>query len=214
MDLPLFRTTRVLHVGTLDPTERGQQCPQSLEGPCLSVSHHPEAWRTIAKLGSAPVWELTREAGCFVDVRATLVDSQHLAQVRAWGAAHGLCQLSPKWAAWWEDLDDPGTWLYTLHDTAEAAALELEDPTALQPDGAPCVHPLEVCEGTPRLAQWLGFPLLHRAVDDFLLLHWVSHNLPDVDGGWWHDVLAPLALSAPRGGILPDRISRWRARQL
>jgi len=54
--LPTILFQKLYHVGDLqgNPQENGD-----LEGPFLSVSEHPEAWREIARLGNSPTWEIT-----------------------------------------------------------------------------------------------------------------------------------------------------------
>lgn len=209
MNLAYLTIAKVRHVGTFDVAMKGATGSQSHEGHCLSVSDCPDVWRRIARLGDAPCWELSRPGGKFVDVHKSLRKAAVRKALAQWALANGLARLVPAWAAYQEDLEDPGTWQYSLHTDEEEARAELEDPAARRPNGKPCLEPCELLQGTERLAQRIGFSLGNRPVDDFILACWVEDAMPEVDGLWWSDRLEPALLSAPRGGIFPSRVARW-----
>jgi len=209
--LPLLRVTRVLHVGTLCPSDRGRQFRESFEGRCLSVSRHPEAWRSIARLGDAPTWQLRRNdamTGVFLDTRAAAASPDHLATLAAWAVPAQLAEPKTLWRCWRQDLEDD-SWVYSLHTSRDDAINELEDPEAHGPDGRPCVEESQVLAGTEALSERVGVALGARDATDFLFMAWVDDTRPDIDGLWWNDEYAPAALSAPRGALLPSRLFRW-----
>lgn len=51
------------------------------------------------------------------------------------------------------------------------------------------------------------------SADDGLLILWARKQLlpsrPDLVGIWWDEKHDPLALSCPRGGILPERLAEF-----
>ena len=53
VDVPVLRLPLVYHVGSLDPSRRGELHRTSQEGPCLSVSLCPGSWAEIARLGGS-----------------------------------------------------------------------------------------------------------------------------------------------------------------
>lgn len=209
MTLSYLAISKVHHVGLLDPCLKGSVHTHSHEGNCLSVSDCPEVWRQIARLGDAPCWELSRANGRFVRVHKSLGNRAVVRELNRWALAGELAAPMQVWAAYQEDLEDPGTWQFTLHDLESDARMELDDPSVLRPNGKPCLEQQTVLRATALLEQRIGFPLGSRPADEFLLACWVEDTQPDVDGLWWEDRLAPALLSAPRGGIFPSRVSRW-----
>lgn len=205
----LLRHDTVFHVGTLDRAHRGSVYKQSHEGHCLSVSTCPEAWRSIARLGAAPVWQLHRHGGLFIEALAAREDSAFNTSLVLWGMEAGLVEVKTLWSAWQEDAETLD-WRYTLHASREDAVAEVEDPQALTPFGHPCVHLKLVTLGLPALAGRVCVDLRQRDAWDFLLMAW-AEQCTNVDGIWWNEVLDVLGLSAPRGALFPSRVEAWRA---
>lgn len=209
----LIHMPKVFHIGTLDPTQKATRFHESFEGPCLSVSTHPEAWRRIAKLGDAPMWELKHPTGTFLDIRTTLRASEFVRQLQHWGVASNWVQPQRAWLARWYD-DESEDILQTTWDSRDAAEQEVADPTEILPDGEPALTPQTVFSATARLQEWLGYSPGLRDVTDMLALRWAEETCPLCVGAWWSDRLEPASYSAPRGGILPSRLAEWAVRQV
>lgn len=194
----------LFHVGTLDSRNRRQDA-FSLEGPCLSVSEHPEAWCRIARLGGLPVWRLTRKNNRFIDVHRLPRATRN--GVAAWAVENRWARRATVWQAWTTDED--GSPCYTQHENREAAELEVHEP--VRDDGQPSVQPVQALVATPQLLAWASQPRIEPGlVFDFALMAYAQREL-DVDGLFWNEELDPAALSAPRAGILPDRVAHWDA---
>lgn len=216
LDLPLLLTDEVVHLGTLDIARRGEQHASSQEGHALSVSHAPHAWQRIARLGGEPLQVLTRPNGQFVDALELLRNPAWEAVLDAWAGQEGLIERVPRWRAWIQD-QEADDWRFTVHTTPGEALVAIEDDTgddatlATGPGGKPAVEAVQERWATPALAQRLGLPdgpPMYN-VQDLVLLAWVDAHLPEVDGVWWTNTYDPYGHSAPRGGLFPDRLTRW-----
>lgn len=208
----LRRLNAVFHVGTLNSAHRGTVYKQSHEGHCLSVSTCPEAWRQIARLGDAPVWQLSSPGGLFIEALSAREDSAFNTGLVLWGMEAGLVEVKTLWSAWREDAET-GDWQYTLHASREEALQEVDDPMEMTPFGHPCVHLKLMTLALPALAERVCVNLKHRDAWDFLLMAW-AEQCTQVDGIWWDEVLDVASLSAPRGALFPSRLERWTVQSL
>lgn len=196
----------IFHVGTLEPHRKGHFHADSLEGHCLSVSIHPEAWVEIARLGGEPVWRLDHEEGQFVDVLSLESDPVAAQAIRAWGVAQGLAQEKTCWRAWQYDSEED-EWRYLLFETEDEAQLDADE---FETRTGGNIEPVSVCVGTPALCEIIGWrDTGTNDVLDFLVMAYIEAHAPDIQGVWWDETLDPDALSAPRGGILPSRLHQW-----
>lgn len=209
MDIPVLRTAEVIHIGTLVEKRRGER-GESLEGHCLSVSHTPHAWRQIAKLGGLPVMRLLNHEGVFVDLLALMRDEALRGEIEAWGLREGLAYRATKWRSWSFD-DEDESWRYSLHDDQASAEAELYDEDARGPDDGPAVDSVEILCGTVALADRVMVNRLDRSdAFEYVAMVWAEDYLPEADGVWWREDYAPESYSAPRGGIFPSRLERWK----
>lgn len=114
---PRFRV--VAHVGSLDQPRapRGR----SFEGGGLSVSLHPKAWTSIAKLGGQETWVLRKDAPAFFEVPHPVPE-----EILAWGAASGFLEPTREFCFEVED-DEIGRTLVLTFATREAAGDEAEE---------------------------------------------------------------------------------------
>lgn len=203
----LIERPTVFHVGTFEPNRKGHFHADSLEGHCLSVSLHPEAWIQIARLGGEPVWRLDHASGVFVDILSLEADSVAANAVRAWGVEQGLAQVKTCWRAWQYDSEEDD-WRYMVFDTEEKAHLNADEFEDREGGNVECVS---LCVGTPALCEIIGWKDAGtKEVLDFLVLAYLETNVPEVQGVWWNETLDPDALSAPRAGILPSRLHEWQ----
>lgn len=208
--IPVVRTERVLHIGTLQASLKGRHFGSSLEGHCLSVSHCPHAWRDIARLGGNTLWALENPRGVFLDAIRVARNARLRRLIEAWGVLNGFSGPEIRWKVW--STDEDGEWRYILCGTEQDALWEAEDGENEQgPRGGPVVEAVQVLTGTHRLCQRVG---LVRMDDldafDFLAMVWAEDTQPLIDGIWWRERYAPESLSAPRGGIFPTRLAQWK----
>lgn len=185
------------HVGTFDPKDKGCR-GESFEGPGLSVSSHPEAWRQIAKLGGAPVWRLRRPEGRLLD--ALSLKRRQRALIQDWALSQGLVRSGSIWAVRWFDEDSNGD--VEMHfESEEDARRELDEGRSLHE------RPRRLI-ALPALAQYVqrSAPLI--LVEDFITLAYAELVL-DLDGVYWSETLTPWNLSAPRGVLFPSKVALW-----
>jgi hypothetical protein len=109
---------------------------------------------------------------------------------------------------------EPPDWRFSLFESPEAARAEAEFQGLDDPQEAPEGHrQIETCSvlaGTPALEARMHHPRL-EAIDcfDFAAIAWAMDTQPDLLGAWWRETYEPDALSAPRGGIFPDKVGRF-----
>ena len=205
--VPLLATDYVLHMGTLNVSEKGQVHSESLEGSCLSVSLCPHAWRSIAKLGGYPLWKLSRKGSLFLDILAVERCSALKLDIESWGFANGYSSRQSLWRTWLYD-SESDAWGFMTFKSESEAMLEAQDD--IGPNGGPVTEPFEVLVGSHKLCHRMGYRSLDdRDAFDLLVIAWAEDNLPEVDGVWWAEDYYPAGLSSPRGGIFPSRVSSW-----
>jgi hypothetical protein len=232
--LPLMRTPIVFHVGRTPRPLTAARKDESLEGPGLSVSHCPEAWTAIAKLGGYPTHALRHtdgSEGAFVDVRA-LWKRQRAHWITHF-EARGWLSRAPVFVveSFDDDLDE--TVEFITRDFGTALA-ELDDP-----DASPCDDPTARVFGgrdkviardraetgrrvlgrvipvaTPELDAWWRTHFVPKLDDlialDMALSRFVAEETTH-DGLWWTERLDPANYSAPRGVIVPRALDAWAA---
>ena len=214
--MPVRNVPLSFHVGTLDPARRSS-AKDSLEGPCLSVSHCPFAWRRIAKLGNAPLQAMRftgdQDRALFLDVLAIERGAPLFQDIVGWGTRNGLVSEKTMFKAWEFDTETE-EWRYSLHVTPEVAREELEalnpNEALAAPDGHEPIEPATILAGTPALEARVQHARLDQ-IDafDFLALVWAMETQPQLLGIWWTETYDPDALSAPRGGVFPDRLPQF-----
>jgi len=198
---PSLNIAEVYHVGFMDPQHKRRG---SLEGSGLSVSLHPEAWTKIAKLGGRPTQALTNPKGTFLNYHA-LTDEQKKA-ILSWGEQNRYVSGATTYRVSWYDDEADGTVFSIMHDRekAEAEAEDMEDSVVKELPGS--------YVATPLMQQ-----RVHGSADPSLVLDLLStifvEDVLGWDGVWWKDTLDPASLSAPRGVIVPNAISRWQRSQ-
>ena len=215
--VPLFKAPNgiVYHIGEM---ELAGKRTNSLEGHCLSVSLVPHAWRQIARIGGRPLMGLRRideQAPSLVDMRALGNQPELQDEIALWGKEQGLCVERDVWRAW--RINDDNEWCYSQHEGSEQAFYELDidelsDDIEIMPNGNRVIECVATLVGTDALMARVGCSdLASRDAFDYVALAWVEDTRPELDGVWWHEKLDPIALSAPRGGILPTRLSAFVA---
>lgn len=201
--LPKTCFTHVWHIGTFNVTDRGQ-CGASFEGKALSVSRHPGAWRSIAKLGGRSCWRLNKAdcaEGEFVDVLALTASMREA--IALYGQDCGLLERVTRYKASYYD-EEADTTLFSLYEDKEEALVEVEGY-----DNGKIIEE-SLLLGTTKLVSLTSDVVRYSpgsALDLALLA--LLENHPIVDGLWWEEVLDPHNLSAPRGCILQARVNDW-----
>lgn len=202
VETPVLVLTEVAHVGEM---RIDQKRPGSYEGSLLSVSRHPATWSRIARLGGR---------GFILEGRGRFLDALELtkaqrAEIEEWAIAEGLIERVDRYEVSYFD-GEAEEWRRFECATAEAAREEAEEfsgeevrvsafrglsPTnaLLAISGGPCGEPIS------------------DLVFDFALMAWAARDL-GLDGVWWSERLDPGSLSAPRGGLFPDRLADYAVR--
>ena len=212
MSLPYIQIDEVYHIGTIETEDRGMQAKGSLEAFCLSVSLHPEDWSSIARLGGSPLWSMSRPGSLWLDVLA--LEPHSRAEIESWAEQAGYVEPSTHWRAWFSD--EEGNWSFMRCDSLEAADREIDNPE----DEGPCPDGSRIdLEEGYRLTE-RGMRELERwqeasdAQDGMIILYArdvLAPAEPRLAGLWWDETYDPGALSCPRGGILPARLSEFEA---
>lgn len=222
-DSHIIEINSVYHVGTMKPENLGLNSGSgSLEGRCLSVSQCPHAWTQIAKLGGNDLFELSKTGGRFLDVISVLNDPKLHTEITNWAISNGYAKRTTAFRVWTDD-DESGEWSYFTVGTRKEAIHEINinDDPSFNPDvdgpgGGPRIEPIDIVAGTEKL--WIEsgakLPAAQDASDLIILVFAAKEGKPrfgvDLDGVWWNENFDPDRLSAPRGGIFPERIQDWK----
>lgn len=108
MSWPTAVLNEVRHVGTMNPSDRQRN---KFDGPGLSVTQAPAAWRNKAIL-SGNEWVLTCPDGCFLN--ASDVDEAHLDESTTWGLENDLLEPCLVSVSLVKDLNDKTDFALTL----------------------------------------------------------------------------------------------------
>jgi len=205
-DLPAVQHREVFHVGAEPSGVHPKRSAMSYEGPGLSVSVHPEAWRKIARLGDAPVWRLRRADGTkgqFVNMKKLLRDEARVVALLDEARARGLVEGAGAYRLTYRD-GETGQRAY-IDFATEAAALENRE------EFGGTVKPVAAFRALPTLQRWWREFFTKDVPDSFAreaAIIAVLHG-SGLDGLWWPDRFNVLHLSAPRGVIFPAALSLW-----
>lgn len=207
MALPTYAPKGIWHVGTLDLEDRNRPVGD-LEGKGLSVSEHPEEWRSIARLGNAPTHRCTTgHEPRFLD--ALRLSDKQFSEIVEWGENAGYVSSTTTWRTTHYDDELDGTY-YMEHGSRESALEELdlfedEDPEDLLEEVRGYCATAKLEDYSQGIAGQSG--TRHSLIGDMLCVAYADHL--GFDGVWWKETLDPAALSAPRGVIIESRVSEW-----
>jgi hypothetical protein len=213
MRLPVIPLDQVYHIGTLTGRPSGGAGGgQSLEGHCLSVSLCPAGWQAIARLGGIPLYRLTTVGGRFLDVLVALDDPAVRGPALQHAQRAGWVRERVAWRSYSYDPEQE-EWRYITCPT-KTEARRNADPEGSPDDGGATVRRTMILGATPALERLLDVRLGLIPAAEYALLAWAETVLlpagAPLDGVWWCERYDPLALSAPRGGIFPGQVARWR----
>lgn len=189
----------------------GSPASTSFEGVGLSVSVHPDAWSSIARLGTT-VFSLERTDG---EVGRFALHGKAASSAAArWSLEEGWAALATAWEVSYCD-DESGDRRSFICTSADDAAAEADGLEGQEPE----IAEVETLTASARMeARWHSYfagadrsmPLSPYLVETEVVNLWVAAVRPDLDGVWWNDRFDPASLSAPRGVILPHAAPRWQ----
>lgn len=197
---PVLHADTVYHQGAL-VSRPGRAGRYSLEGPTISVSVDPAAWRRIARL-DGNLFEIRLNGNPVLDMLA-LNEPEYAntrAKIRAFALEEGLATEGVVFRCDGYFEDEP---VFSLHETYDDALMEADD----DPDAVSEVPQLV---GTEALAQACNVAKVDLSlVNDFATIVFAEKVL-GLAGVWWSEEFDPVALSAPRGGIFHSERERGR----
>ena len=193
---------KLWHVGSMNPADKRMG---SYEGAGLSVSLHPEEWQQIARGAvSGDTWEMTKGANSFLDYWK--IGKPRWTVIRQWAIENGWAEACVQYrVSWWdEELEDTVSFVFDTREEAEAES----DPEYNEDIE---ITPLQTgMTGTAKLATRCHQRGPSSSPQDLLAVVYAEDVL-GLDGVWWNDMLDPQRLSAPRGVIVPTKLSSWRS---
>jgi hypothetical protein len=199
MQIPIKKFKKLYHVGHLEG-QPGLHVRSSYEGPCLSVSEVPNAWRSIAQLGGAPLWELRKAENQFLAVHRMSKVLQNA--VVQWGLGGGYVENHEGWITEL-DTDDGEAGRHALSETREIAEQDWG------PDEEVAGRYARIVPfATPKLEIFARQTVDLLLVPDMLTLAYAELVL-GLDGVFWNEELDVFGLSAPRAGIFAGKLSSW-----
>ncbi|MCC5611852.1 hypothetical protein LC612_35260 [Nostoc sp. CHAB 5834] len=201
---PTIQLSRVFHVGALSCAPSPK--PFSHEGNGLSVSLHPDEWRKIARLGSAPVHILEKSQGCFLDV-LKLSNSQ-ASDMLDWACSQGLGTEIEAYEVAYKEEDERGTLQDRFLLITNEEIAEDEHRSMVEEGISATIESIRVPSFTAVGEARIGFKVPLVFAKDLLISLWVE-DVTELDGVWWNDVLLPHSYSAPRGTINLKSIPSW-----
>ena len=172
----------------------------SYEGSGLSVSINPEEWRQIAR-GHVygDLWRCTRAGNHFLNLHR--VTKTQKKKIRDWAVDNQYAVSASVWRYSYYD-EDEETERYFEFRTREEAEAEVNEDV-----------PGKITEIAGSLTATTKFnqrAMTDDQIIDFGILATIwAEDTTDLDGVWWADRLQPENLSAPKGVIVPSRISYW-----
>ena len=193
MKLPIIQTNTVYHIGTLNKKDKCKYS-DSYEGHLFSVSHCPDAWRTIAKLGNGNLYKLTIQQANFLDINSIKPQSKLYKTIIQFGLKEKLLE-EKKLVKGWEYDDELETWRYSYYKNKSKAFDELNQDGEYEniedvpgPDGHSGIEDVKLWVGTEKLAKMVKFSHI-QDIDafEFAALIWAETHTT-LDGAWWNDI--------------------------
>jgi hypothetical protein len=208
MIFPVIKMKLLYHVGDM-ASQPAPHSRESHEGPCLSVSEVPGAWRSIARLGDAPLWTLRKPTGAFLNMLRLPAEAKDA--IVQWGYANGYAVEGIGWVSEFhpDDEDEGADARYCVQPSLEESVRQCGEVGEQDDD----------CEVRARYSKPMPFATdklvayAEQQVDllmvfDMLALAYAEQVL-DLDGLFWDENLNILRYSAPRGGLLRSKLGSW-----
>lgn len=191
--LPTVSFKELFHVGPMNAADKRDD---SYEGSGLSVSLHPDEWRSIASgLVAGDTWRCLKPGNRFV--ASYKVPRKVVKALGAWGVEQGLATPTTLWRMKYYDDDDQEFRYFDMESKAEAEAeAEMYDRTTVK----------KVLGGglvaTPALSKRTRV----RRIDPTMVLNLlltVYAEESGYDGVWWADRLDPDGRHRAASSCLP-----------
>lgn len=198
--LPIQYKDIVYHIGTLDSHHKSNY---SMEGPCVSVSEYPSAWRRIAKLGDNPRHRLYKEDSAFIDALKVAKYPSSYELVQDWAIDRGLASIEKVYRVQrWDDEFE--SFMHQFFLSPDEAEFEAYD----DPDKVTTEQHIVLTE---KLAEQMGWNRGNSILSTFdgILIAIAREYEEQYDGVWWDEDLKPEIFSAPRGCITPENFLLW-----
>lgn len=199
-EFPTRTFKKLWHVGSMNAGDKRQD---SYEGAGLSVSLHPAAWRRIARghVGG-DTWEMTKSGNRFLDYHK--IGKRRWGVIRQWATENGWAEAKTQYEVSWYD-DEMEQRVGFVFDTRKEAEAESD------PEYNEDIRIKEIPTGLTGTQQ-LATRCHQRGPTSSpqeLLASVYAEDVLGLDGVWWQDVFDPSNLSAPRGVIVPSKVSTW-----
>ena len=202
MKLPFFSIDTLFHLGSLN---KDLASNNSYEGNALSASTCPEAWQSIARLGGAQCYQLSKPGALFLDIQALLNNSSLEKRLLKYGKEQGLIEFKEVYEISTVDCETDKI-MTSRHTSYEEATSEMDE------DGTLSMKKDWV--ETPLLIERTNQKRVLSANDPRVLLgsayaeHLAQQGF-EVDGVFYDQAYAPERLSAPAFGIIPSKIDSF-----
>ena len=189
----------VIHIGHLDRDLRDLR--PTRDGPAISVSQNPQAWRQITR-SNAPEVTLHNSTGLWVDALA--FTPQCMEEIRRWGVFNRYIDAGPVWHA---VRIDPETDLgvETLHDSYEAALAVAGRQDAIMRDSGYFLSP----KAMKRLGRWHDRLEWYGGLLILYTREVIIPKRPLICGIWWNEVEDLENGIAPSGQLLPEGLRNF-----
>jgi len=163
----------------------------------MSVSRHPMAWRSIARL-AGEIHEFDVKDNRFLDWHE-LSDEQKSA-IDEWGVSKGYLVPTTlyKVTVWDDELDSERFMTFATEEEAESEAEDYE-------------VEVESFESYTATDTFPDRAFIGNATDydQVIAAVWVNEAAPELDGVWWEDNFNVSHYSAPRGVLANNKIEEW-----
>lgn len=193
---PTITLNKLYHVGSLDASKKRTG---SYEGAGLSVSTHPDAWRQIARgQVTGDTYKVSKPNNVFLN--AHKLTKPAIKSIADWAVEAKLIEpvLTYRVSHYDDELDSE---VYSDYESLEDAKLEADDISDIKiiKGGYKSTDKLKSLTNNPRITP--------TNILDYVLPLYAEDR--GYDGVWWQDKLDPSRYSAPRGVILPSKVSSW-----
>lgn len=194
--VPTKSFKQLYHVGSLDASKKREG---SYEGAGLSVSTHPDAWKKIAKgFVTGNTYILQKNGNKFLNANNLTKSAKNA--IQQWAVEHKLLEPSIVYRVSYYD-DELESDVYSDYNSYEEAKLEADDESDIKKISASYkpTEKLKTLTKNPKMTP--------TGVFDYVLPLYAEEL--GYDGVWWEDILDIGKFSAPRGVIVPSKISSW-----
>lgn len=203
---PMKTFDELFHIGTLNVSSKRNG---SHEGAGLSITTEPRAWTQISSLVAGTLWRATKQGNNFLDYHR--LNKANKAEMVDWGIANGYVEQQILYRNSWYD-DELEQTVYQDFTTKEEAEIEAQEDF-----NGEIIPPKVIKKGGIIATDALRVRVMNDAPPVMvmnLLSTVFAEDALSIDGVWWQDRLDVSAYSAPRGVIVPSKITTWNFEKL